>query len=128
MPQQLQDILWTLLLSLLDVGITFVIYGIRVYAKRLREKAANELESKYIYMLEDTVTKCVLATQQTYVANLKKENMFDKEAQKQAFKMCFDNVIKMLSQDAYIYIENLTGDADNYITQLIEAEVLEQKK
>lgn len=128
MPQQLQDILWTLLLSLLDVGITFVIYGIRVYAKRLREKAANELESKYIYMLEDTVTKCVSATQQTYVANLKKENMFDKEAQKQAFKMCFDNVIKMLSQDAYIYIENLTGDADNYITQLIEAEVLEQKK
>lgn len=128
MPQQLQDILWTLLLSLLDVGIAFVIYGIRVYAKRLREKAANELESKYIYMLEDTVTKCVLATQQTYVANLKKENIFNKEAQEQAFKMCFDNVIKMLSQDAYIYIENLTGDADNYITQLIEAEVLEQKK
>ena len=41
-------------------------------------------------MLEETIVNCVLTTNQTYVSNLKKDNMFDAEAQKNAFKMTYD--------------------------------------
>jgi hypothetical protein len=36
-------------------------------------------------MLTDTITKCVIATNQTYVETLKKEGKFDLEAQEVAF-------------------------------------------
>ena len=36
-------------------------------------------------MLSETITKCVVATNQTYVETLKKQGKFDKEAQKIAF-------------------------------------------
>jgi len=36
-------------------------------------------------MLDDTITKCVIATNQTYVDSLKDKNAFDKAAQEEAF-------------------------------------------
>ena len=36
-------------------------------------------------MLNETITKCVIATTQTYVETLKKEGKFDKTAQETAF-------------------------------------------
>ena len=37
---------------------------------------------KYLSMLTETITSCVIATNQTYVEALKKEGKFDLEAQK----------------------------------------------
>ena len=41
--------------------------------------------NKYLKMLSETITKCVIATNQTYVETLKKQGKFDEEAQKIAF-------------------------------------------
>ena len=88
-----------------------------------RVKRANELYKKYIGLLQDTIVRCVIATNQTYVEALKNKNAFDKEAQEHAFKMTYDAVMAILTDDAKVYLSNVFGDLEVYITKLIEAEV-----
>ena len=79
-------------------------------------------------LLETTIVSCVITTNQTYTEALKKQNAFDVEAQKVAFKMTYDAVIKILSEDATKYLETAVGDLKLFITQRIEAEVSANKK
>ena len=79
-------------------------------------------------MLNDTITSCVLATSQTYVDTLKKEGKFDAEAQKKAFKMTYESVMNILTDDAKSYLYEIYGDLESYITAEIEAEVNHNKK
>ena len=78
---------------------------------------------KYIAMLDNTICACVVATTQTYVEALKKENAFTKEAQLEAFNLTFNAVMAVLSNDAKDYLTNIYGDLTAYITNKIEAEV-----
>ena len=74
-------------------------------------------------MLDNTITNAVLTTTQTYVEALKKEGIFNEEAQKQAFQKTYDAVMKMLTEEAKKYITASVGDLETYITNKIEAEV-----
>ena len=78
-------------------------------------------------MLADTISACVIATNQTYVEALKKENAFTKEAQQEAFQLTFDAVMAVLTDDAKDYLVNIYGDLTAYITTKIEAEVNSNK-
>lgn len=78
----------------------YLIVLIKNKTKQITDKTDSDLADKYINMLSDTITTCVMATNQTYVNNLKKENMFDKNAQKEALNMTADAVKKILSADA----------------------------
>jgi hypothetical protein len=66
----------------------------------MQAKVENDKADKYIAMLDDTICACVIATSQTYVEALKKENAFTKEAQLEAFDKTFNAVMKVLSEDA----------------------------
>ena len=88
---------------------------------------SNELLSKYLTMWSDTVCDCVIATNQTYVEALKNKNAFDAEAQKVAFEMTYNAVIKVLSAEATEYLTSIYGDLSVYITNMIEAEVNRNK-
>ena len=74
-------------------------------------------------MLSNTISDCVIATNQTYVEALKKENAFTTEAQKEAFKLTYDAVMSVLTDDAKTYLTSIYGDLTAYITTKIEAEV-----
>ena len=74
-------------------------------------------------MLDTTISSCVLATSQTYVDSLKKANSFDANAQKIAFQMTMDAVLKVLNEESKKYLNEMVGDLNLYITQKIEAEV-----
>ena len=74
-------------------------------------------------MLADTITACVMATNQTYVEALKKENAFTKEAQQEAFNLTYNAVMAVLTEDAKRYLTEVYGDLTAYITTKIEAEV-----
>ena len=52
--------------------------------KTIKENKNNELYDKYLTMLNDTITSCVLATTQTYVDSLKAKGEVDADAQKVA--------------------------------------------
>ena len=74
-------------------------------------------------MLTNTISQCVIATNQTYVESLKKEGKFDLEAQKIAFNKTKTSVLQLLSAEAKIYLTTVVGDLDSYIDNIIEAEV-----
>jgi phosphopantetheine adenylyltransferase len=118
-----KEILEYVLIPLLIILTRYLIVFIDAKRKELKEKTNNELANKYIDMIYNTVTNCVIATNQTYVDSLKEQGNFDKEAQLEAFNKTLSAIKKMLSEDAVEYIHSITDDADFYLSQLIEAAV-----
>ena len=121
--EMLQKIFEVCIIPLLGILTTYLILFVNKKSKELQDSTDNELYKKYIDMLEQTVINCVIATNQTYVDALKERNAFDAEAQKEAFQRTYDQVMKILSDDAKKYLESAVGDLNAYITTLIEAQV-----
>lgn len=111
------------LFPLISAGVAYLIYFLNAKTKELKSKTDNEVAQKYLDMLNNTITSCVIATTQTYVESLKAQGKFDKEAQEEAFKRTYENVVKLLTDEGKEYIENLVGDVQTYISNQIEAEV-----
>ena len=116
------------IIPLLAVLTTYIVKYIQVKSAEITEKTDNAIVDKYTAMLADTITACVLATNQTYVESLKKQGSFDAEAQKVAFNMTLNAVMNILSEDAKKYLSEAFGDLNSYITSQIEAAVNVNKK
>lgn len=112
---------------LLGVGTTYLIYLISVKIQELKKQSDSDLEKKYLDMLNNTIVDCVLATNQTYVNELKKQGKFDAEAQKMAFQKTYENVMALLTDEAKKYLTEAIGDLQTYVNNKIEAEVLLNK-
>jgi hypothetical protein len=93
----------------------------RIETNKTQEQ--KDLMSKYLDMVEKTVTNCVMTTNQTYVDSLKQEGKFDADAQKIAFDKTLDAVLAILSEDAKLYLTQIFGDLNVYLTNLIESQV-----
>lgn len=109
-------------LVLMALSATLIVY-INNKLEEGKKKSDSDITDKYLTMLQDTIEDAVLATTQTYVEALKNQNMFDKEAQKQAFKLTYDAIMRVLTDDAKKYIESAVGDLETYITNKIESTV-----
>lgn len=112
---------------LLGIGTTYLIILINTKIKELKKQSDNDLEKKYLDMLNNTITDCVLATNQTYVNELKKQGKFDLDAQKIAFQKTYENVMALLTDEAKKYLSEALGDLETYVNNKIEAEVLLNK-
>jgi flagellar basal body-associated protein FliL len=121
-------ILEVAIIPLLIALTGYLVAFIKSKTKQITDKTENDKVDIYINLLSDTVTKCVLATNQTYVEALKKDNAFTKEAQLQAFDMTVEAVMNVLTDDAKKYLSAAVGDLGAYIATQIEAEVNAQKK
>lgn len=130
------DIQWTTifaqifevcLIPLLGVLTTYLIKFIKIKAAEIADKTNNDMAKKYIEMLGDTITNCVIATNQTYVEALKKQGKFDEAAQKIAFEKTYQAVLDTLSDEAKVYLANIYGDLNALLTNRIEAEVNKEK-
>lgn len=124
----LQQIFEVAIIPLLGLATSVLIVFLKKKAGEVQEKINSNIYSKYFGLLTETVLTCVQATTQTYVDALKKEGRFDKEAQKKAFEMTYQAIMSTLKDDAKIYLKEILGDLDLYITNLIESMVLETKK
>ncbi len=111
------------IIPLLGILTTYVVKLVNAKINEISSTKDNELEQKYLNMLNETITKCVIATTQTYVETLKKEGKFDKAAQEIAFNKTYTAVLAILSDEAKKYLTEAVGDLNLYITQQIEAEV-----
>ena len=111
------------IIHLLGVLTTFLVKWLQIKSNELQIKMDNEVANKYMDMLTNTITECVLATNQTYVEALKQQNKFDLEAQKIAFDKTSEAVMAILTEDAKKYLESAVGDLELFIRQKIEAEV-----
>ena len=111
------------IVPLLGILTMYLVQFIRMKSQEIADKTESDLADKYIQMLTDTITACVIATNQTYVDALKKQGKFDREAQKYAFDLTFNAVMAVLSDEAKQYLASVYGDLTAYITTRIEAEV-----
>lgn len=118
-----QQIFELVIIPLLVVLSTYFIKFINAKSNELINRVDNDKHDKYILMLQETVTDCVLTTTQTYVDALKGQNAFDFEAQKKAFEMTKAAVLAILTDDAKEYLTSALGDFDQYLTTLIESQV-----
>ena len=119
----LYQILEVCVIPLLGILTVYIVKYINVKSTEIQDKVENEMADKYIAMLADTITACVIATNQTYVEALKRQNAFTAEAQKEAFNLTFNAVMAVLTDEAKQYLTSIYGDLTAYITTKIEAEV-----
>lgn len=111
------------IIPILGILTKWLVSFIQQKMNEAAQKTDNELADKYLGMLSNTISKCVIATNQTYVETLKKEGKFDLAAQKEAFDMTKDAVLTILEGDALNYLNVIIGDLDTYIDKQIEANV-----
>ena len=119
----LYQVLEVCVIPLLGILTAYFVKWVNVKSAEIQNKVDNDTADKYIAMLDDTICACVIATTQTYVDALKKENAFTKEAQQEAFNLTYNAVMSVLTDEAKKYLTNIYGDLTAYITNKIEAEV-----
>lgn len=124
----LQTAVLIILEAIVGYLATQIVAFIRTKSTDLKAKTESELMAKYIDMAVDTVTRCVITTNQTYVNTLKEQGNFTLEAQKKAFDKTYEMVMTVLSDDAKEYLVKATGDFDTFLKQLIESQVATEKK
>lgn len=121
--EMLQQIFEVCVIPLLGVLTAYLIKFIQAKADEIGKKTNDEMTKKYVDMLAKTITDCVVATNQTYVDNMKNQNCFDAEAQRHAFQMTYMAVLNLITDEARVYLDAFYGDLNGYITNKIEAEV-----
>ena len=72
----LNEIFRLCIVPLLGILTTYLVNYIKAKSEQIINDADNELVKKYVDLLDDTITDCVLATNQTYVETLKKQNAY----------------------------------------------------
>ena len=106
----LTQIMEVIILPLLGILTAYAVKWVSVKTDEIANKHNDEMTSKYLNMLNETITSCVIATNQTYVETLKKQGSFDFDAQKIAFEQTYNSVINILSEDAKDYLTEAVGD------------------
>ena len=119
----LYQIIEVCVVPLLGVLTAYFVKFINLKSAEFQAKVENDTADKYIAMLADTITTCVVATNQTYVEALKKDNAFTREAQQEGLRQTLGADMAVLSEDAKEYLSSIYGDLTAYITSRIEAEV-----
>lgn len=123
----MNDILIKILVS---VGI-LVLTNVFVYLSNLSKEKIEKIENIKVreasYKLLDIITKCVSATNQEFVGDLKKAGKFDRDKQEEAWNKTKSKINKILDKESREILEKAYGDFNSYINQSIEDEVTKQK-
>lgn len=119
----LVDIFEVCIIPLLGVLTAFFVKWVNAKSAEIKTTVNDATLAKYMDMLTQTISDCVIATNQTYVESLKAQGKFDLDAQKEAFNLTKDAVMTILSAEAQEYLSTAVGDLNAYITKKIEAEV-----
>ena len=124
----MNDILIKILVS---VGI-LVLTNVFVYLSNLSKEKIAKIENIKVreasYKLLDIVTKCVSATNQEFVGDLKNQGKFDRDQQEEAWNKTKNKINKILDDESKEILEKAYGDLNSYINQSIENEVKLQKE
>lgn len=121
--EMISSIFQVCLIPLLGILTKYFIAFIAMKSEEMQKKTDNEMAQKYMQMASDTITACVIATNQTYVESLKAQGKFDKEAQEVAFNKTLEAVLTLLNDEVKDYLTAAFGDLNAYLNTQIEAAV-----
>ena len=117
------------IMNIINMLFKLLIMAVIPYlATLVRAKTKNDIQKKYLDLAEQFIKDAVDQVQQTYVSNMKAENLFDEKAQKEAFDMVKNNVLSMMNSRMMDIVMEAVGDFDEFIRNKIEAEVLAIKQ
>ena len=120
---------WTIFWSAIGVIITGLASWISIVITQwLNSKIKDKTLARHASAVLEIVTNAVMTITQTYVDNMKKNNMFDAEAQKIALDKCYTIVNSQLTSELKEYLANNFGDVQSYLMSLIESTILTLKK
>ena len=119
----ISNIFQVCLIPLLGILTKYLVAYIAMKSDEMQKKTDNEMAQKYMQMATDTITACVIATNQTYVESLKLQGKFDKEAQEIAFNKTLEAVLTLLNDEVKEYLTTAFGDLNAYLNTQIEAAV-----
>lgn len=83
----------------------------------------NDKLKTILSSLNETVRNAVSEVYQTYVEALKKDGMFDAEAQKEALSRALEIIKTNLPSDVMAWVQDNYTDIDAYFKSLIEAAI-----
>ena len=124
----LNELLNSLLFALLTVAFPFVLNQIVPYIKVLIKKQNIINDNTILSNALDDVMDAVLYVNQIYVDALKKEGTFTEQAQSEAFKLAYNEAIKVMSEEAKEIISKTNESVDEWLYKQIEIAVNNAKK
>ena len=124
----INEVFTVVLIPLLGLITKYVIEFLHAKREEAKSKTDNDTLKKYIDMLDATIERAVIATNQTYVNALKEKGEFGPEAQKEALTKTYQAVMAVLNLEAVNYLSEAVGDLQSYIMTGIESQVNIQKK
>lgn len=123
----LWDALHAIVLAVIPLCAGYAIKLIKRKAEQIGAQTDSLELKSLIEQVADAVSTAVTYTSQTFVDSLKRNGLFDTDAQKQALQMSLDKATSLLSDVAKEALEEVYGDLNEYLTSKIEAEVRNQK-
>lgn len=124
----LQNVLYAIITAAVPVLTGFLCKWLSSLYENNKVKIKNEKAQATIGQVTDMIVAAVETTTSTYVKQLKAENLFDADAQKEAFNKTFQAVQKQLTEESVQILSEVYGDVETYITNKIEQFVEELKK
>lgn len=106
---------------------TFVVAWLKSLYENNKYKTKNEKVQFILNQVNDIISAAVITTNNTYVKELKRNNIFTVQAQKEAFRQTYDIVIKQLTDESKTIITQVYGNLESYLTIKIEQFVEEKK-
>lgn len=120
----LQDVLQSLIVVTIIILLSTVIKKANEFINKIIIDKNLDIDTKVVDSMmqsfSDAVTKAIIATNQTYVNDLKKQGKFDADAMKEAMKKTIDYCKIMLADDVLDYIEVNYTDVDELIEVVAE--------
>lgn len=133
--EMLKDILSIVIYTVITgAGIAVVKKVLDFVNTKIDEVQTNTQLSKYdslnkiIDQVQSVVTTAVQATNQTFVDDLKKAKKFTKESATEAKNKAFETAKELITEEAANAIEQVYGNVDVYLDNLIEDTVKALKK
>ena len=124
----LQNVLYAVITAAVPVITGFVCSWLASLYERNKTKVKNEKAQVVLGQVTEMIVAAVETTTSTYVKQLKADNLFDADAQKEAFTKTFEAVHKQLTEESANIIAEVYGDVETYLTNKIEQLVEEMKK
>lgn len=124
MSQEIFNIIETCVIIPILTALTGIIIAfLNKQTQRLKNKFANEQTAHYLDIANNIVIQAVTCVSQTYVEALKKEDKFDKEAQKEAFEKAKTLVYSLMKTECKNAVEEYYIDFDKWLVTKIEEQV-----
>lgn len=117
-----------IIISIISVVVTSVVLplitlgGTRLI-QLINQKIKDEKTRIILTGLSTIVERAVRSVTQTYVDSLKKSGKFDQEAQRIAFSLAKEEVLKELNQETKSFIETNYGNINDFVTTQIESTI-----